>query len=308
MACMPPWQVYCGICILTWLICQQWANRAKNHINHCQDVASQDIHCAHRQTDAWTQRCWRAERQTSRPGRQAHKQANRQCNRVTHDPVRVCIGNIKNWIFAHLTTRVAVLPGRQSWVQILHIIDTLQPVNQKDDCFAYASRAASAHLAMGVSQLLMQRHIAVLQLLHLPLQGLPGTLYCCQFDLGLAPTLLQLLLGLLAHLCQLLCCRCLQVCKAIGTSLPLLLPARQKHPLMRNSGCCCCCLHLVVVHSACPPAADGNFSTGLTLLPEQSIRISLGRSPTVHCCICCSGACLYASARSGITDSVNVLC
>ncbi len=101
-----------------------------------------------------------------------------------------------------------------------------QPFNQENN-WIVDSRAASAHLAMGVSQLLMQHPIAVLQLLHLPLQGLPCTLYCCQFDLGLTPRLLQLLLGLLAHLCQLSRCRCLQVCKAISTSLALLLPA---HP------------------------------------------------------------------------------
>jgi len=59
---------------------------------------------------------------------------------------------------------------------------------------------------MGISQLLMQRPIAVLQLLHLPLQRLPCTLYCRQFDLGLTPRLLQLLLGLLAHFCQLSRC------------------------------------------------------------------------------------------------------
>ena len=92
--------------------------------------------------------------------------------------------------------------------------------------FVHVKSAASAHLAMGVSQLLMQRPIAVLQLLHLPLHRLPCTLYCCQFDLSLTSRLLQLLLGLLAHLCQLLCCRRLQVCKAISTSLALLLPAR----------------------------------------------------------------------------------
>jgi len=70
-----------------------------------------------------------------------------------------------------------------------------QPFDQYNSCFAYASGAASAHLAMGISQLLMQRPIAVLQLLHLPLQRLPCTLYCRQ------------------------------VCYAIGTSLTLLLPA-----------------------------------------------------------------------------------
>ncbi len=108
-------------------------------------------------------------RQQDRPGKQTHRQADSQTGKQT---------------------------DRQTGSPV-----TMIPTDRP-----HASRAASTHLAMRVSQLLMQRPIAVLQLLHLPLQSLPGTLYCCQFDLGLAPRLLQLLLGLLAHLCQLSRC------------------------------------------------------------------------------------------------------
>ena len=88
--------------------------------------------------------------------------------------------------------------------------------------------ADAAHLAMSIAQLVMQRTIAVLQLLHLPLQLVPCTMGCCQFDLRLNTALLLLLLCLLAHLSQLTGSGCLQVCQAVSAHPTLLLPAHPK--------------------------------------------------------------------------------
>ena len=62
-------------------------------------------------------------------------------------------------------------------------------------------RMSTAHLAVSVSQLLVQSSIAALQRFHLRLQLIPCTMCCRQLDLGLTARLLLQLLCLPARLC-----------------------------------------------------------------------------------------------------------
>ena len=69
-----------------------------------------------------------------------------------------------------------------------------------------AAAHSKPHLAMCVSQLLVQRAVALLRSVQLRLQLLSSSLSCCQLDLGLPAGLLLLLLSLLRHLHHFLSC------------------------------------------------------------------------------------------------------